>query len=136
MEREWLGLLQSKKRLDRERGLQELKQLVDEGRLHGEERGKSEEDVLELITSLSSSWEAKHGGLMATTVLLPHASRDFCDKLKGEIPLLLEYDESRVRLAAGESRNKACTCTYMCMYCCLRLYVCIHILLHVVLKGR
>ena len=101
MEKAWLVLLQSKKRLDRERGLQHLQLLVDEDKLTDDERKKSEEDVLQLVTSLSSSWETKHGGLMAASVLIPKASDEFLEKLKGDIPILLEYDESRVRLAAG-----------------------------------
>ena len=99
---QWVALLQSKKRLDRDRGLQELRILVGGVVLEEGEKRKFEEDVLELVTSLSSSWEAKHGGLLAASVLLPHASHDFCEKLKGDVPLLLEYNESRVRLAAGE----------------------------------
>ena len=91
---QWLALLQSKKRLDRDRGLQQLRILVGGVVLEEGEKRKIEEDVLELVTSLSSSWEAKHGGLLAASVLLPHASHDFCEKLKGDVPLLLEYNES------------------------------------------
>ena len=100
-EKSWLCLLQNKKRLEREKGLHELKGLVDEGKLGEEERGRSEDEVLELVTSLTCSWEAKHGGLMAACVLLPKAQKQFSEKLKGEVPLLLEHNESRVRLAAG-----------------------------------
>ena len=103
----WLSLLQSKKRLEREKGLHELRLQVEEGRLGEEERWKSEDAVLELVTSLTCSWEAKHGGLMAACVLLPKAQEQFCEKLKEEVPLLLEHNESRVRLAAG-----TCTCIF------------------------
>ena len=105
----WLSLLQSKKRLEREKGLHELKIQVEEGRLGEDERRSSEDAVLELVTSLTCSWEAKHGGLMAACVLLLNSQERFCEKLKGEIPLLLEHNESRVRLAAG-------TCTCACIY--------------------
>ena len=101
----WLALVQSKKRLDREKGLQQLQESVNEGRLGEEERREGERVVSDLVTSLTSPWEAKHGGLMAAKVLLPGASPQFMGKLKGEVPLLLEYDESRVRLAAGEPRQ-------------------------------
>lgn len=101
----WLVLLQSKKRLERERGLQELQLQVDNGRLGEEERRKCEGPILELVTSLTCSWEAKHGAIMAACILLPNMSEEAVKKLKGEIPLLLEHNESRVRLAAG-------TCTY------------------------
>ena len=100
---EWLVLLQSKRRLDREKGLQQLQQQVNEGKLGEDERRESEREVLELVTSLTSSWETKHGGLMAASLLLPGASPQFVEKMKREVPLLLEYDESRVRLAAGVS---------------------------------
>ena len=97
----WLTLLQSKRRLDREKGLQQLQQQVKDGGLAEEERRESEREVLGIVSSLTSSWETKHGGLMAATVLLPGASPHFVEKMKGEVPLLLEYDESRIRLAAG-----------------------------------
>ena len=99
---EWLVLLQSKRRLDREKGLQQLQQQVNESKLGEDERRESER---ELVSSLTSSWETKHGGLMAASVLLPGSSPQFVEKMKGEVPLLLEYDESRVRLAAGVSHN-------------------------------
>ena len=38
---------------------------------------------------------------MAACVLLPNASEEFYEKLKGEVPLLLEHNESRIRIAAG-----------------------------------
>ena len=114
--RSWLTLLQSKKRLDRERGLQQLQVLVDGECLSDGERKKAEGDILEIVTSLSCSWEAKHGGLMAASVLLPKASQNFVEKLKGDVPLLLEYDESRVRLAAGNRSGCEINCTivHMC----------------------
>ena len=98
----WLSLLQSKKRLDREKGLKQLQQSVAEGKLGEEEKREGEREVGELVTSLTSTWEAKHGGLMAATVLLSGASPAFMEKMKGEVPVLLEYDEPRVRLAAGQ----------------------------------
>ena len=120
----WLSLLQSKKRLEREKGLHELKIQVEEGRLGEDERQKSEDAVLELVTSLTCSWEAKHGGLMAACVLLPNSQERFSEKLKGEIPLLLEHNESRVRLAAG-------TCIYM--YSTLKLVCLLSWYLHAIL---
>ena len=77
---------------------------MNESKLGEDERGESERGVLELVTSLTSSWETKHGGLMAASVLLPGSSPQFVEMMKGEVPLLLEYDESRVRLAAGVSQ--------------------------------
>ena len=85
------------RRLDREKGLQQLQQQVKDGGLAEEERRESEREVLRLVSSLTFSWETKHGGLMATTVLLPGASPNFVDKMKGEVPLLMQYDESQIR---------------------------------------
>ena len=112
----WLSLLQSEKRLEREKGLHELKIQVEEGRLGEDERRSSEDAVLELVTSLTCSWEAKHGGLMAACVLLPNSQERFCEKLKGEILLLLEHSESRVRVVAG-----------IYMYTVYTVHVCIYI---------
>lgn len=105
----WLSLLQSKKRLERERGLSQLKELVEGGRLGGQE--EREEQVFQLVSSLTCPWEAKHGGLMAAGVLLAHASGEFAERLQGEVLLLLEHDESRIRLATGD-----CLCMCMDMY--------------------
>ena len=111
VEGKWQSLLQSKKRLERDRGLAELKVLVEGGRLGDEgERREREGQILELVTSLTYPWEAKHGGVMAACVLLPNASEEFYEKLKGEVPLLLEHNESRIRIAAG---------TYMYIHGCI-----------------
>ena len=81
---------QSKRRLDREK-VQQLQQQVKDGGLAEEEIRECEREVVGLVSSLTSSWETKHGGLMAATVLLPGASPHFAEKMKGEVPLLLDY---------------------------------------------
>ena len=84
---------------------------MKDGGLAEEERRKSESEVLGLVSSLTSSWETKHGGLVAATVLLPGALPHFVDKMKEEAPLLLQYDESRIiRLAAGVYNNNYYLC--------------------------
>ena len=83
---------QSKRRLYREK-VQQLWQKVKDGRLAEEERGESEREVVELVSSLTSSWETIHGGLMAATVLLPGASPHFVEKMKGEVPIIQGYLE-------------------------------------------
>ena len=47
---------------------------------------------------------------MAATVLLPGASPSLVNKMKAEVPLLLEYDESRIRLTAGVYNNSSYLC--------------------------
>ena len=100
-ETEWLNLLRSRKKLDRERGLSQLKSVLETEFLEEEEKSKLESCIFDLLSSLTAPWEEKHGGLMAAGVLVPTASERFCDLVKGEIPLLLEHQESRIRLAAG-----------------------------------
>ena len=101
-EPEWLALLRSRKRLDRERGLSQLKAVLDTECLEEDEKNRLESCIFGLFSSPAAPWEEKHGGLMAAVVMVPTASERFCDLVKGEIPLLLEHQESRIRLTAGE----------------------------------
>ena len=101
-EPEWLALLRSRKKLDRERGLSQLKAVLDTECLEEDEKNKLESCIFGLFSSPAAPWEEKHGGLMAAVVLVPTASERFCDLVKGEIPLLLEHQESRIRLTAGQ----------------------------------
>ena len=108
--------------MERERGLAELKVLVEGGGLGEEgERREREGRILELVTSLTCPWEAKHGGVMAACVLLPNASEEFYEKLKGEVPLLLEHNESRIRIAAG---------TYMYIHGCIYIVGTMRVFVH------
>lgn len=99
---EWLTLLRSKKRLDREKGLNQLKLMVTSSPVEGQ-CDKIEGELLGLILSLVGPWEERHGGLLAAGIMIQTgaASQKFCEKIKGEIPLFLEDSESRVRMAAG-----------------------------------
>ena len=98
---EWLILLRSKKRLDRENGLNKLKLLLQD--VQDDVIVSIETKLLELVLSLTSPWEERHGGLLAAGIMIQAgaASQQFCDKIKGEIPLFLEDPESRIRIAAG-----------------------------------
>ena len=93
---DWLPLLRSKKKLDREKGLTQLKAILGSGPLEESERERLETCAFELISSLISPWEEKHGGLMAAALLVPLASEGFCEKIKGEVPLLMENHDYRV----------------------------------------
>ena len=100
---DWLTLLRSRKRLDREKGLNKLKLLLQVPNEDAVVTVSIETKLLELVLSLTSPWEERHGGLLAAGILIQTgtASQQFCDKIKGEIPLFLEDPESRIRMAAG-----------------------------------
>ena len=102
---ECLLLLRSKKRLDRENGLSKLKLLLQD--VQDEVIVSIEAKLLELVLSLISPWEERHGGLLAAGIMIQTgaASQQFCDRIKGEIPLFLEDPESRIRIAAGMVLN-------------------------------
>ena len=117
----WFPLLRSKKKLDREKGLTQLKAVLGSGPLEESERERLETCVFELISSLIAPWEEKHGGLMAAALLVPLASEGFCEKINGEVPLLMENDELRIRLATG-----GCGIV-ICNYCnCIYIAACLH----------
>ena len=100
---EWTVLLSSKRRLDREKGLTALKTLLASSNLQAEDKEKIETHVLSLITSLVRPWEDRHGGLMATALILESgvATSGFSRQVTSSVPLLLEEKESRVRIATG-----------------------------------
>ena len=126
MSEEVTVLLCSKKRLNRDRGLAELKKVLEgdpsdvradveqlEAKIVGLIAPDAEEGVV-------TAWETKHGGLMAALVLIPGASERFCVKVKGAIPKLLESGESRVRLLAG-----VCVCIDTIYGVCVCVCVCV-----------
>ena len=106
MSTDWLTLLRSKRRLDREKALEQLKLLLSPAHLEKtkDTQASIESKVLELVLSLTTPWEERHGGLLAAGILIQAtaASQSFCDTIKGEIPLYLEDSVSRVRIAAGK----------------------------------
>lgn len=105
MASDWASLLGSKKKLDREKSLNKLREVLHAPSLQTDEKTSIEGHITQLLTqSLASPWEEKHGGLMAAGVMVQegYASEQFCERMKGEVPLFLEDAEYRVRLAAGE----------------------------------
>ncbi len=105
---EWLELFRSKRRLDREKGYIRLEALLEKGPLDEAERVRLEAIFAERVSSLTATWEEKHGGIWAATLLTASGSDSFCERLENEIPLLLENEESRIRLAAGELLGRLC----------------------------
>ena len=100
---EWTSLIASKKRLDREKGLEVLKTLLTSPDIKQEEKNAIETHLTSLITSVVGPWEDRHGGLMATGLVLDTGtgSNDFIRQVNSTVPILLEEEESRVRIAAG-----------------------------------
>lgn len=102
-----LPLLKCKKRLEREKGLSELKNLIETNQALPEDL-KDLQSSLSVILSApspdeSNEWEEKHGALLAANLLIDKkkASEEFKDNLKGLVSHLLEHDESRIRLLTG-----------------------------------
>lgn len=100
---EWTSLIASKKRLDREKGLEVLKTLLTSPDIKQEDKTAIETHLTSLITSMVGPWEDRHGGLMAVGLVLDagSGSSDFIGQVKSTVPILLEEEESRVRIAAG-----------------------------------
>ncbi len=107
-EEEWTVLLSSKKRLDREKGLAAMKTQLAAQDLREEDKKSIETHILFLVTSMIGPWEDKHGGLMATGLILESGvgSSGFSDQVRSTLPILLEETESRVRIAAGTNEIK------------------------------
>jgi len=106
----------SSAKIDRDKGAVELQRFV------ADESDKAtirdlEKSVLILLRDESLPWESRHGGLMAAKVLvfseqLPdknkHCSEEFPVTLRDCAVKLLEDQESRVRLAAGDLMGVLC----------------------------
>ena len=107
-----LQLIGSKKRLERENGINKLKELYDT--MTSDENQRLCDTLKEWITpSPDCPWEKRHGGIMAIAVLVEKkkASDSFIDHIKNVIPGLLEDNESRVRIETGYMTICTCTCT-------------------------
>ena len=109
-----LQLFGSKKRLERENGINKLKELYDFDTITFEENERLCDTLKEWITpSPDCPWEKRHGGIMAVAVLVEKkkANDSFIDHIKDVIPGLLEDNESRVRIETGYKTICTCTCT-------------------------
>ena len=101
-------LLGSRKRLERESGISKLKLLYDSDAISSEEDARLKDTLKEWIstsaTDNQTSWEKRHGAIMAVAVLVEKkkANDSFVDYIKSIIPGLLEDHESRVRIETGQ----------------------------------
>ncbi|XP_013398368.1 uncharacterized protein LOC106164872 [Lingula anatina] len=103
-----LTKLHSSKKLERDRGLNELKEHLKST----DEAGISalKETFTGYLKDESSTWEIKHAGLMGSSVLLSlcDCGEDYGTTMQEEALRLLEDEEFRVRLAAGEVMGALC----------------------------
>ncbi|XP_019856793.1 PREDICTED: uncharacterized protein LOC100631796 [Amphimedon queenslandica] len=107
-----LSLLKCKTRLEREKGLSELKKLIETNQALPEDLKDLQSSLSVILSSSdeSNTWEEKHGALLATNLLIDKkkASEEFKDNLKGLVSHLLEHNESRIRLLTGEIIGGLC----------------------------
>ena len=99
-----LTYLRCNKRLEREKGISELKQLVDSGCLSSIDQDQLESKLTLILSSSDGPWEEKQGVLMAGCLLVEKnkAGEVFMRRLMELVPLLLENIESRVRITTGQ----------------------------------
>ena len=100
-----MDLLLSSKKLDRDKGLEELQhRLQRDGSSNSAEIAGVETSLLSVLQDNQSSWEAKHGALLGAKALSETvASTDhfILEMRTFSLQLLNDY-EARVRLAAGK----------------------------------
>lgn len=104
-EKEIIQKLCSHQKLDRDKGLEELRAF-----LHREDDNSSQiaTSFIDLLKT-SSTWEARHGCLMAVQVLIENNNATSLGKeVLLLLPQLLEDNEPRVRLSAGEVLGCVC----------------------------
>ena len=98
-----LTSLRSNRRLEREKGISELQKLIDKDVLPSDDLDNLKESMLEVLNNPLSTWEEKHGAIMATCLLVKRKNIDdvFVNAIKRLIPELLEHIESRIRIETG-----------------------------------
>lgn len=94
----------SSQKLERDRGFHSFVKHIDS--LESEDVNSLEQDVSKLFIE-DSSWEKKHGGLMAAKALLTcgKSSDDFAVDMRSQALKYLDNNEFRVRIAAGLFKN-------------------------------
>ncbi|XP_050404936.1 uncharacterized protein LOC126820858 [Patella vulgata] len=99
-------------KIERDRGCVELEKYLSEA--EASEVKEFEEKLLYILTNPSSPWESKHGALMGSKYILvnnnyKHDGSDaFSKDIREKAVLLLEDEEFRVRIAAGEVIGALC----------------------------
>lgn len=98
-----ISQLKAKRRLERDRGLSELKSLLQSHALSSSEVEDVESSLAGSLVSTDCSWEEVHGAALAASVLVCEnkAKQGFLVDLITLLPALMDHEESRVRNAAG-----------------------------------
>lgn len=88
-------------KLERDKGFQNFVKHIDLA--ESEDIDTLEQCITKILTEEGSSWEKKHGGLMAAKALLisGKSSDDFAVDMRSQALKYLEDNEFRVRIAAG-----------------------------------
>ena len=92
--------LKSKRRLEREKGLSQLKNLLNASSISPDELQKLQETLLSSFSS--TTWEEIHGAAMAAILLVPVSGEEWTARVRRELPQLLQHKETRIGTAAGE----------------------------------
>nr|XP_054758807.1 uncharacterized protein LOC129264874 [Lytechinus pictus] len=101
----FLDLLLSTRKLDRDKGLEELQMKLQRSSASDQpEIAGVESALLSALKDSHSSWEAKHGALMGAKVLsgFDGTSKPFLKEMQNCAMHFLSDSEARVRIAAGE----------------------------------
>jgi hypothetical protein len=100
MDEPYLSALRSKKKLERDKGLEIVKEVLRSAK--GGDIVKLEANILELL-GLTGGWESTHGALCASALMLEAGicSDEFYKEVEKTVPALLDHNVPRLRLAAG-----------------------------------
>ena len=126
-----LSLLCSHTKLERDKGLQVLEEKLRETSDFSSDSQRVtdfQNSLASLVESNDRGWEAKHGGLIGSKVLILNnlGSDDFTETLRKQALRLMHDDEARVRIASGETllsldrrlHKKKCTLHNFSLVCC------------------
>jgi len=104
----WKELLRSGKKLEREGGVELLRNAY--AIAETSDKTRIEQYVLDMLRSADKRWEEKQGALLAAKVILTEksqsedaASCEFVSDVKLNVVVLLQHSEYTVRITAGKS---------------------------------
>ena len=103
----YLPFLCSKQRLERDKGLEIIKEILKNP--SSDEILSLEQNIVKLLPiTEEGEWEGIHGGLMACALMLEAGvgSDELCKQIQEVAPQMLEHQEPRVRLSTGEKYFK------------------------------
>ncbi|BFZ12449.1 hypothetical protein BsWGS_15488 [Bradybaena similaris] len=115
-----LAKLRSKAKLERDKGFTELQEYVN--RCSSDEINDLQQDLLNLLSSEENGWESRHGGLSGVRCIIEQGKISFQEgdndldieedifvhQIIEKAILMLDDEEFRVRIAAGELLGVLC----------------------------